>query len=307
MLHFSPPVISGFLRIQPQGSQIADRIIIHKTTIFELFYFFFFCSPSAPESLFPFILLTFLSFYDRETCYFTGCFSIICTRLKRCQASFAPTSKKLREKVYNMIRFYLCCCFPYSVSYSDNSGIFHWMADRKVQPQCKRLQLSSNRTVGIQSNLKSNRCTHDRNRIRKYSGRARAVYRKSPQFLWYSSDVLPLSETDRICGEKEMEKIPLLSTWMRFVYCLFLDRENPKEGLKTILQAIDYVKQGISICISLRERETKAKELSMLPFKEGAFKIAAKNRMCESSDFHEQQLPRSLKISFQGSKRSMLS
>ena len=29
---------------------------------------FFFCSPSAPESLFPFILLTFLSFYDRETC-----------------------------------------------------------------------------------------------------------------------------------------------------------------------------------------------------------------------------------------------
>ena len=105
MLHFSPPVISGFLRIQPQGSQIADRIIIHKTTIFELFYFFFFCSPSAPESLFPFILLTFLSFLWPRNLYFTGCFSIICTRLKRCQASLPPTSKKLREKVYNMIRF----------------------------------------------------------------------------------------------------------------------------------------------------------------------------------------------------------
>ena len=61
--------------------------------------------------------------------------------------------------------------------------------------------------------------------------------------------LLTYSRCPRLTGyvaKKEMEKIPLLSTWMRFVYCLFLDRENPKEGLKTILQAIDYVKQGIS-------------------------------------------------------------
>ena len=50
-------------------------------------------------------------------------------------------------------------------------------------------------------------------------------------------------------AKKSMESVPLLSTWMRFLYCLFLDRENPKEGLKTILKAIDYIKQGISICI----------------------------------------------------------
>ena len=36
-------------------------------------------------------------------------------------------------------------------------------------------------------------------------------------------------------AKKEMEKIPLLSTWMRLVNCLFLDRENLKEGLKTCL------------------------------------------------------------------------
>ena len=50
-------------------------------------------------------------------------------------------------------------------------------------------------------------------------------------------------------AKKEMLSIPLLRTWMKRLYCLFLDRENPKEGLKTILQAIDYVKHGISICI----------------------------------------------------------
>ena len=72
-------------------------------------------------------------------------------------------------------------------------------------------------------------------------------------------------------AKKEMEKVPLLSTWMRFVYCLFLDRENPKEGLKTILQAIDYVKKGISICIFPEGTRNKGEELTMLPFKEGAF------------------------------------
>ena len=79
-------------------------------------------------------------------------------------------------------------------------------------------------------------------------------------------------------AKKEMEKVPLLSTWMRFVYCLFLDRENPKEGLKTILQAIDYVKNGISICIFPEGTRNKGEELSLLPFKEGAFKIATKSK-----------------------------
>ena len=78
-------------------------------------------------------------------------------------------------------------------------------------------------------------------------------------------------------AKKEMEKIPLLSTWMRFVHCLFLDRENPKEGLKTILQAIDYVKNGISICIFPEgTRNKNADDLELLPFHDGSFKIASK-------------------------------
>ena len=42
-------------------------------------------------------------------------------------------------------------------------------------------------------------------------------------------------------AKKEMLKIPLLSRWMKFLYCLFLDRTDIKAGLKTILTAIDYV------------------------------------------------------------------
>ena len=91
--------------------------------------------------------------------------------------------------------------------------------------------------------------------------------------------LLTYSRCKRLTGyvaKDSMEKIPLLSTWMRYLYCLFLNRENPKEGLKTILQAIEYVKKGISICIFPEGTRNKGEELSMLPFKEGALKIAAK-------------------------------
>ena len=83
--------------------------------------------------------------------------------------------------------------------------------------------------------------------------------------------LLTYSRCKRLTGyvaKDSMEKIPLLSTWMRYLYCLFLNRENPKEGLKTILQAIEYVKKGISICIFPEGTRNKGEELSMLPFKD---------------------------------------
>lgn len=91
--------------------------------------------------------------------------------------------------------------------------------------------------------------------------------------------LLTYSRCKRLTGyvaKKELEKIPLLSTWMRNLYCLFLDRDDIKAGLKTILQAIDYVNRGISICIFPEGTRNKGEELSMLPFKDGAFKIATK-------------------------------
>ncbi len=118
--------------------------------------------------------------------------------------------------------------------------------------------------------------------------------------------LLTYSRCKRLTGyiaKKEMEHIPSLSTWMRFVYCLFLDRANPKEGLKTILQAIDYVKKGISICIFPEGTRNKGEELSLLPFKDGAFKIASKTNcaiipisMNNTAAIFENQFPRIRKV-----------
>lgn len=79
-------------------------------------------------------------------------------------------------------------------------------------------------------------------------------------------------------AKKEMEPIPLLSTWMRYLHCLFLDRKDIKEGMKTILTAIEKVKSGISICIFPEGTRNKGTdELELLPFHDGSFKIATKS------------------------------
>ena len=79
-------------------------------------------------------------------------------------------------------------------------------------------------------------------------------------------------------AKKEMEKIPLLSLWMKMLYCLFLDRKDIKEGLKTILQGIEYIKKGISIWIFPEGTRNRGEEGSMLEFHEGSMKIAEKGK-----------------------------
>ena len=80
-----------------------------------------------------------------------------------------------------------------------------------------------------------------------------------------------------LCGfisKKEMDKFPILNLWMRKLYCLFLDRDNIRAGLDTILKAIDQVKHGVSIFICPEGTRHQGEE--MLPFKEGGMKIAEK-------------------------------
>ena len=72
-------------------------------------------------------------------------------------------------------------------------------------------------------------------------------------------------------------KIPLLSTWMKRLYCLFLNRTDIKEGLKTILQGIEQIKSGISMCIFPEGTRNRSEdETQLMPFKEGSLKMAEK-------------------------------
>lgn len=75
-----------------------------------------------------------------------------------------------------------------------------------------------------------------------------------------------------------VNKVPIFRIWMKRLHCIFLKRDDMKEGLKVILKAIDYVKSGISICIFPEGTRNKDRDnpTSLLPFKEGSFKIASK-------------------------------
>lgn len=75
-------------------------------------------------------------------------------------------------------------------------------------------------------------------------------------------------------AKNNLEKVPILRVWMRRVHCYFLDRSNPRDGLRVILSAIEDIKRGISIFVFPEGTRTKTGE--MLPFKEGTFKMATK-------------------------------
>lgn len=100
-------------------------------------------------------------------------------------------------------------------------------------------------------------------------------------------------------AKKEMERIPLLKNWMDDVQCLFLDRKDIKEGLKTILTGIERVKSGISVWIFPEGTRNTNQELAdLLPFKEGSLKIAEKSgcpvipvAMVGNADILENHMP----------------
>ena len=97
----------------------------------------------------------------------------------------------------------------------------------------------------------------------------------------YFDIVITYSRCKRLTGyiaKDNMEKVPLLNIWMRRLYCLFLNRTDMKEGLKTILMGIDQLKNGISMCIFPEGTRNKSTDqMDMLPFKAGSFKMAEKS------------------------------
>ena len=75
-------------------------------------------------------------------------------------------------------------------------------------------------------------------------------------------------------AKKSFEKVPIFAQCMKLTHSLFLDREDIKQGLKVILQAIELVKSGISVFIF--PEGTRSKTGKMADFKEGSMKVAVK-------------------------------
>lgn len=116
----------------------------------------------------------------------------------------------------------------------------------------------------------------------------------------YFDILLTYSQCPGLTGyvaKAEMLKVPLLRTWMKRLYCLFLDRSDIRAGMQTILTGIEYIKKGISICIF--PEGTRSKDGKMQPFKEGSMKMASKTgcpiipiAITNSAEIWEKHMPK---------------
>ena len=77
-------------------------------------------------------------------------------------------------------------------------------------------------------------------------------------------------------AKKEAFKIPIVSQVMHQVLCLPIDRDNDRAALKTILKAIELLKQDQASIAVFPEGGTNRTEQTLLPFRNGTFKIAQK-------------------------------
>lgn len=75
-------------------------------------------------------------------------------------------------------------------------------------------------------------------------------------------------------GKKEIDKVALLRWWMPLLHGLTFDRDDPRQGMKMILAAIDQVKAGYSMFIF--PEGTRSKDGQIHEFKAGSFKIATR-------------------------------
>ena len=87
--------------------------------------------------------------------------------------------------------------------------------------------------------------------------------------------VMPQAEL-AFLSKKENFSIFIVAQIMRKVLCLLVDRDNDRESLKSILKAIQFIKDDKASIAAFPEGKTNRTEDALLPFRNGVFKIAQK-------------------------------
>ncbi len=80
-----------------------------------------------------------------------------------------------------------------------------------------------------------------------------------------------------LVAKKEIQKLPLIRSWMTELGCVFIDRDNPRASVNALNKAAERVKIGYPMVVF--PEGTRSKTGDMAEFKAGAFKIAQKNNV----------------------------
>ena len=74
----------------------------------------------------------------------------------------------------------------------------------------------------------------------------------------------------------EVQKIPGVRTWMKYMYCVFMDRSSIRKSGEAIIEGIKILKSNHSLVIF--PEGTRSKGDTMGEFKAGSFKLATKSK-----------------------------
>ncbi|TCT16281.1 1-acyl-sn-glycerol-3-phosphate acyltransferase [Natranaerovirga pectinivora] len=75
----------------------------------------------------------------------------------------------------------------------------------------------------------------------------------------------------------ELQKVPVVRTWMALMKCVFIDRKDPRHSLQAIITGINYLKEGHSMVIFPEGTRSKRDEVG--EFKAGSMKMALKSNV----------------------------
>lgn len=77
-------------------------------------------------------------------------------------------------------------------------------------------------------------------------------------------------------AKKELENWPFISIWMKYINCIFMDRDNLRKSAESIVDGIKLLKSGYSMVIFPEGTRSKGKPVN--EFKGGSFKLATKSK-----------------------------
>jgi 1-acyl-sn-glycerol-3-phosphate acyltransferase len=75
-------------------------------------------------------------------------------------------------------------------------------------------------------------------------------------------------------AKKEIEGYPFIGFWIKAIHSVFMDRSSLKEGMKSINEGVERIRQGYSLVIF--PEGTRSLKSEMAPFHKGSMKLAVK-------------------------------
>lgn len=86
--------------------------------------------------------------------------------------------------------------------------------------------------------------------------------------------ITQMDKPNPLIAKKEIQKIPMIRSWMKELRCIFIDRQDARQSMDCLKQAQELLKEGYSVVIFPEGTRNNGGEL--LEFKAGAIRMATR-------------------------------